>query len=377
MSRLRYQHLDGRQPPTFEESKNKRQRARAAGLHPDYWYAVEYDEALKPGETKEVTFWGQSIALFRTEKGELGAIENRCAHRQVKLTLGEVSGCNLVCPYHGWEYGADGCVKHIPHELFGREMPKFRVHRYPLRVRYGLIFLFPGDPELAEKVPMPEIPELEGSNRWSTVHIDYLWKAHHTMIIENVCDFTHEYLHRKTKPFVGAKLTRCEREGDKVHVSYEAAVGASERMKPFVDDPSINLNHIDLCYDYPYQSSSTGGTVKHFLFALPVDRETTRVFFVFYFRKLKVPFLPVHIPRWLMEPVMRWSKMSVVHPILAEDGWVIEAEQEGFNRCFDSPLAELNPVVHEFQKLTIEKWQEHMDAQEKGKKRSQKDAPAA
>jgi len=32
-------------PPTFAEARNRREKARAAGLHPDYWYAVEHDAA--------------------------------------------------------------------------------------------------------------------------------------------------------------------------------------------------------------------------------------------------------------------------------------------------------------------------------------------
>jgi hypothetical protein len=27
---------------------------------------------------------------------------------------------------------------------------------------------------------------------------------------------------------------------------------------------------------------------------------------------------------------------------------------------FDQPIAELNPVVHQFQQLTIRKWEEHL-----------------
>ena len=77
-----------------------------------------------------------------------------------KLTAGEVIGCRLHCPYHGWGYEGDGRVTHIPHELFGRDMPKFKVHSFPVQEKYGLIWVFPGDAELADEVPMPHLPEL-------------------------------------------------------------------------------------------------------------------------------------------------------------------------------------------------------------------------
>src|SRR5579883_420032 len=136
-------------PPSFEEARNRRQKVRAAGMNPDYWYPVEFDDRLKRGQSIGVTFWKRSIVIYRGSDNQLRAIEDRCAHRQLKLSLGSVEGCNLVCPYHGWCYDGDGKVVSIPHELFGREMPSFKVESFPLQVRYGLIWIFPGDPQLA------------------------------------------------------------------------------------------------------------------------------------------------------------------------------------------------------------------------------------
>ncbi|MGZ8237714.1 MAG: Rieske 2Fe-2S domain-containing protein, partial [Methylobacter sp.] len=91
-------------PPSFAEAKNSRQKARAAGMDPDRWYVVEYDSAVKKGQVKEVVFWNTTIALYRGEDGVLAAMQNRCAHRQLKLSQGAVDKCNLRCAYHGWAY---------------------------------------------------------------------------------------------------------------------------------------------------------------------------------------------------------------------------------------------------------------------------------
>src|SRR5262245_51577899 len=197
-------------PPTFAEARNLRQKVRAAGLNPDYWYAVEYDRSVTQGRVVEVKFWNKSIALYRGADGKLAAVEDRCAHRQLKLSAGEVNGCNLVCAYHGWTYSPEGRVVQIPHELFGREMPHFRIPTYPVKERYGLVWIFPGNPALADERPIPEIPELEGETPWACVPIDFTWRAHHSMIIDNVSDFTHAYLHRQYRPFTDARLVRCE-----------------------------------------------------------------------------------------------------------------------------------------------------------------------
>ena len=334
-------------------------------MNPNYWYAVEYDSAIKPGEMKEVVFWKRSVALFRGEDGKLRAVENRCAHRQLKLTTGHVEGCNVVCAYHGWTYDGEGRVTDIPHELFGKKMPKFKIPSLPIKVRYGLVWMFFGDEKRANDVPLPEIPELEGPNAWTCVPVDFTLNAHHSMIIDNVSDFTHAYLHRKYKPFNGyAKLTRMETIGDHVHLSYDAEVGRGKISGLFVDRDAIDTNKMDLCYEYPYQWSNTDDHIKHYLFVLPIDENTTRTFFLFYFKQFIVPFTKVKIPKRVMHPFMRIANELLVKPLLRQDAYAVEAEQDGYNNYWDAPLAELNPVVKLFQDVTIRKWEEYLD--EKG-----------
>jgi phenylpropionate dioxygenase-like ring-hydroxylating dioxygenase large terminal subunit len=352
-------------PPCFDEARNRRQKARSAGLHPDYWYAVEFDSAVKAGQVREVQFWNRSIALYRDDGGALHAIENRCAHRQVKLSYGHVDGCHLVCPYHGWKYDADGRVTHIPHELFGRPMPRFKVPSYPVQVRYGLIWIFPGNPDLAASRTPPEIPELEGAQRWACVPLDFTWKAHFSMIIDNVSDFTHAYLHREYKPFEDATLKKCEAVGDDVHLSYQTKVGQGRISGLFVDRKRVNTNCMDLCFQYPYQWSNTGDRIKHWCFVLPVDERTTRVFFLFYFEALKIPLVPVRIPRTLMKAVLKIANKVLIRPLLDQDGFAVEAEQAAYERHWDAPLAELNPAVNLFQQVIVRRWEEHVASQAK------------
>src|SRR4051812_12297034 len=114
-------------PPTFEHSRNPHQRVRAAGLSPDHWYPVEWDRHIRRGRAIDATFWNASIAVFRGRDGVVRAIENRCAHRQLKLSHGVVGDCTLTCVYHGWTYdGAGQCVG-IAHDLYGHKFPRVGV----------------------------------------------------------------------------------------------------------------------------------------------------------------------------------------------------------------------------------------------------------
>ena len=347
-------------PPSFDEAKLLRQQARAAGMDPNYWYAVEQVKNVKPESVTEIIFWKRSIALVRSEDGTFHAFDNRCAHRQIKLSLGHVEGCNLICAYHGWTYDQDGKCVEIPHAHFGRSFPDVTIRTYPVKVRYGIVWLFPGDPALAEQREIPVIPELEGEGRWACVPLVFTWKAHHSMVIDNVSDFTHAHLHRRYRPFDGADLVRCETIDDSVHVAYDSDVGRGPISGRFVEHGKYDTSHIDLCYEYPYQWSNTDEAIKHWLFVLPINESTTRVFFLFYFKSLKIPWTPIRFPRSLMTAVMKLSNRWLIGPLLDQDRFAVEAEQEGYeNHAFDQPI-ELNPAVPAFQRLTVRKWQDYI-----------------
>jgi phenylpropionate dioxygenase-like ring-hydroxylating dioxygenase large terminal subunit len=355
-------------PPGFLEAKNRRQKARAAGLSPDYFYPVARSGKLRRGQVLGTRFWDRPIAVFRDESGQVHAIEDRCAHRQLKLSLGQVKGCNLVCQYHGWEYNGDGKVVGIPHELFGKPFPNLKVGGFPAQERYGLIWIFPGNPALAELRRIPDIPELEGKERWGLITIDCEWKTHHSMVMDNLSDLTHAYPYPRHKRFSDAKMTRCEALGDRVYVSYDTEVGGGNILRRFVDKRLVSSNHIDLCYEYPYQWSRSGDKIKHHCFVLPLDARTTHAFFLFYFKSPRVPFMPLAIPPWLLNHFLGHFSgrlLGVANewlgtPLIPQDRRACEAELEGYTRYYDAPVAEFNPAVGLGQQLIIRKWEEYL-----------------
>lgn len=348
-------------PPSFREARSTRQRARASGLDPDRWYAVEYDKMVGAGEVKEVQFWGLSIALFRGDDGVLAAVQNRCPHRHLKLSHGVVEGCRLRCAYHGWAFNREGRLEEYSHDSFGKPLIKAQLKRYPLEVRYGLIWVFPGNPELAQVRRIPEIPELMADNPWAGFTVDYTWKTHHSMVIDNICDFAHAFLHRKYQPFVDAKLTHYESDDEKVYMTYDTYMAEGKFSKYFVNRKRVNTRSIEICYEYPYQWSNTGNSIKHWCFLLPVDEKTTRVFFIFYFDSVKIPLVPLNAPKWLTQWVLNASVPLLFKPLLAEDGVALEAEQQGYESHWNAPPIELNPIVPLLQKLTVQKWQDYLD----------------
>ncbi|HZR80074.1 MAG TPA: SRPBCC family protein [Candidatus Binatia bacterium] len=59
---------------------------------------------------------GTPIVAVRGSDGKVRAFRNACRHRGTQLVDG--AGCEkaFVCRYHGWVYGLDGELRHVPHE---------------------------------------------------------------------------------------------------------------------------------------------------------------------------------------------------------------------------------------------------------------------
>ena len=355
--------LTGAAGPGRRESRVA--EVRRSGPSGNFWYAVELASKLARGQVVAVVWWKTSIAIYRDDAGKVSALEDRCAHRQLPLSCGRVEGSRLVCQYHGWKYdGAGRCVE-ISHELGkGRDkLPKIGIRSYPVKERYGLIWVFPGDPALAESVPLPEVPELSGPKPWPVIPIEITIGAHFSMIVENVCDFNHAYLHRNKEPFVDPKLVECRRVGDTINVTYQTSFGKSMIARLASENGGKGLDRIKLWYQYPYQGSDILGKYLHWLFMLPIDEKTTRCFFLFLFGPIEIPLLRWTIPRPLKPLALKLANMLYIEPLLAEDKWVLEAEQVGFDRHADRPMIELNPAVIEFQKLTLEKAREYQTSE--------------
>lgn len=73
-----------------------------------YWHPVLRSSDLGASAVCGAKLAGESIALFRNEDGQLGAVADECVHRRMKLSVGKVREGKLICPYHGWSYTREG-----------------------------------------------------------------------------------------------------------------------------------------------------------------------------------------------------------------------------------------------------------------------------
>src|SRR5829696_3087753 len=73
----------------------------------DHWHPILPSRQLK-NQPVAVRLAGHDLVLFRTADGEVGALEDHCPHRRMKLSLGKVAGDKLRCLYHGWTFDCQG-----------------------------------------------------------------------------------------------------------------------------------------------------------------------------------------------------------------------------------------------------------------------------
>ncbi|MGX1566775.1 Rieske 2Fe-2S domain-containing protein [Streptomyces sp. NPDC055506] len=168
---------------------------RRVGAHPDFWYPVALSRGVRSKRVVATAFAGERIALYRGESGAVHALEDRCAHRQVPLSMGVVEGDTLRCCYHAWAYRGDGRISQIPYLSRDDGRPPRGVRGYPVREAYGLVFVFPGDPDKAAGTALPELPAF-GSPRYKTMTYSRTVRCHYSFMHENLLDMNHQFLHR-------------------------------------------------------------------------------------------------------------------------------------------------------------------------------------
>lgn len=185
------------------------------------WYVAGFSSELPAGHHLTRKFLNESVVLFRTSDGILGALQDRCSHRGMPLSSGQVSGGIIRCAYHGFEFDTRGaCTKAPGAENVPR---RAELRSYPVLERDQVIWVWMGDPNRADVSLIPGHAVHEDPDWvWRTeyFHLQASWE----LLIDNLLDLTHlAYVHGKTiggNPEVHfATKTNSVREGDRVKVA--------------------------------------------------------------------------------------------------------------------------------------------------------------
>jgi vanillate O-demethylase monooxygenase subunit len=135
----------------------------------------------------------EPVVFYRTASGQPVALADACPHRQYPLSASRRLGDTVECGYHGLVFDADGRCVRVPQQ--DHVPPRLGVRGYPLFERWGLVWIWMGDPALADEALIPDHSFLARAG-WVTVHGTLYLKARAQLMNENLLDLSHlSYLH--------------------------------------------------------------------------------------------------------------------------------------------------------------------------------------
>jgi phenylpropionate dioxygenase-like ring-hydroxylating dioxygenase large terminal subunit len=152
------------------------------------WYAAAYDVELNRALMPR-TICGRKLVMYRRLDGTPAALEDACWHRQLPLSKGRLDGDQVVCGYHGLVFGANGRCTSMPSQQTIN--PSACVRSFPALEKHRLIWLWMGDPALADPAKVPDMhwnddPGWAGDGRVIHAKCDY------RLVVDNLMDLTHE-----------------------------------------------------------------------------------------------------------------------------------------------------------------------------------------
>jgi nitrite reductase/ring-hydroxylating ferredoxin subunit len=288
----------------------------------NYWYPIIRIAELgrKP---KAVRLCGHDIVLFR-DAGKLFALDDRCPHRGVKLSLGQCSypgSGTISCPYHGWTFeGSSGRL--VAALMEGPDSPiarKVATRAYPVQEHADLIWLWPGSMPPSSLVD--DVPEWIGRQDTFNISMYTDYKCNWRWLVDNWPQDHHaQYVHRNApelmfqpqlpyaltldpKPLDGDKGIAIKRSGGMTGADYPGLGHFPKKewwrfMKPTGRGATSGFETSRARTVYGVRNQSElwlpgltvvgrlSGEYSLIQWAVPIDGETTRCFNINNWRRL-------------------------------------------------------------------------------------------
>jgi phenylpropionate dioxygenase-like ring-hydroxylating dioxygenase large terminal subunit len=125
----------------------------------EYWLPFLYSWELTPDSPPlRVRLLGEDLVVFRDSNGDIGLLDDHCAHRGASLFYGRNEDCGLRCVYHGWKYDVRGRCVDMPNEPPESNF-KDKIHQTAYRCgeQGGVVFAYMG----SRQADPPGMPQLE------------------------------------------------------------------------------------------------------------------------------------------------------------------------------------------------------------------------
>lgn len=187
----------------------------------DMWYVAALSKEVKDKPVAR-TLLNEAVVMYRTADGEVGALEDRCCHRALPLSLGTLEETGLRCGYHGLLFDSSGKCIEIPGQ--DKIPSKAKVMSYPVKEQDDLIWIWFGSEDHPQPNCEPPAYPVHSDERYLYDGDVYHYESPYQLIHDNLLDLSHlGYVHIHTiggnaKIHMNAEM-KVEQDGDSVRVT--------------------------------------------------------------------------------------------------------------------------------------------------------------
>jgi phenylpropionate dioxygenase-like ring-hydroxylating dioxygenase large terminal subunit len=207
------------------------------------------------------------------------------------------------------------------------------------------VFVFPGDPDKAAGMPLPELPEF-GSEAHKTMTYSRTVDCHYSFLHENLLDMNHQFLHRGVVGRIHPELLGYETGPDSVEARYRFThtAGRKSAGAALLTTPARSAPHvITIRTGYPYQTlqlrAGDGPPAFSLWVAYVPEDAGQRTSHAFGLLMIAKP--PVRGALNLAWPFIR----RFTERVFAEDRMAVEAEQRAWDEQGRDCNREVFPLI--------------------------------
>jgi vanillate O-demethylase monooxygenase subunit len=160
------------------------------------WYVAAWNHEVPSDGFLARTIIGRPLVLWRDASSEAIVFDDRCCHRAAPLSKGRREGDCIRCMYHGLKFDRTGqCVEAPAQDRIPAQM---KVRSYPVVERSKWVWVWMGDPALADQALIPQTPCMDHPD-WRSLPGYLHYDVNYLLIADNLLDFSHlPFLHPTT-----------------------------------------------------------------------------------------------------------------------------------------------------------------------------------
>ena len=160
------------------------------------WYGAGWSEDISRDFLSRMIL-GEQILFHRKEDGTACAMADLCPHRFIPLSMGKLVGDTVECLYHGLAFDCSGACVNNPHGS-GLIPKAAKVKTYPVAEKWGMVWIWMGEPDLADPEAIADYHWLTDRN-YRQVHGTIKLQANYLLVMDNLTDLSHAgFVHEKT-----------------------------------------------------------------------------------------------------------------------------------------------------------------------------------